>query len=303
MNERFQFVYMAYGGWQFRKQAVVSISSLIPKMPDPGAILLYTDRPEEFESLPAEPVVLSKSRIKSWRGPYGYTHRMKIEMLRDLFSQGKGHVVFVDSDTFWTKGPEKICESLRGGCPVMHACENELSEAFFPQYLAAIRKSDLLKKAGLPVAPPGSLWVYNSGILGLPLTMNPGLLDEVLLACDFLCRHVPFTMEWVEQVAFSFIYQSRGIEIGTCSADLLHYWRDSFEFSRGIRKRSQDELIELGKHPELVLELIEEGRKQKRSFWNQLLVRTKRLARSLRKRKREYLVLREVLKCKMSGKG
>jgi hypothetical protein len=301
MKDRFWFVYMAHGGWQFRKQAILSIFSLVEKGPVPGKILVYTDRPEEFENLPAEPVLLDKSRIKRWRGPYGYTHRMKMGLLRDLFGEAEGHVVFVDSDTFWTDGSIKVCEFLHDGCAVMHDREGVLSEGFFPQYLAALRKTEILKKEGIPVSAPKPVWIFNSGILGLPSTMNPDLLEETLRLCDFLCRDVPFTMEWVEQVAFSYIFQNRGIKIKTCAADLLHYWRDSFEFSRWIRKCSQEELIGLGKSTERVSQLIEEGRTRKRSFWNQLLLRAKRLERSARKRKRESLVLLERLKFKILG--
>ncbi len=301
MKDRFWFVYMAYGGWQFRKQAVLSIRSLAEKMPAASKILVYTDRPGEFEDLPVEPRLITKSQIKSWKGPYGFSHRMKIELLMDLFSEAGCHLVYVDSDTFWTGGPESICEFLRQGYAVMHEREHKLSQAFFPQYLATIRKIDLLKNAGLPVAAPNPLWMFNAGILGLPSTMNPVLLEEVLRMCDLLSRSVPMKMEWVEQTAFSYIFQSHGMQIMTCPTALLHYWRDSFEFGRRIKKCSQEELMELGKAPGRILELIEEGRRLKRSFWNQFLVRSKRLERSVRKRKREFLVLLEALKFKVLG--
>ncbi len=301
MKDRFWFVYLAYGGRQFRRQAVLSICSLTKKMPAASKILVYTDKPGEFENLPVEPRLLTKSRIKSWKGPYGFSHRMKIELLMDLFSEADGHLVYVDSDTFWTGGPESICEFLRQGCAVMHEREHELSKAFFPQYLATIRKTDLLKNAGLPVTAPSPLWSFNAGVLGLPSTMEPVLLEEVLRMCDLLSRNVPMSMEWVEQTAFSYIFQSRGMQIMTCATDLLHYWRDSFEFGRAIRKSSLEELMELGRAPGRILELIEEGRRRRRSFWNQLLVRSKRLERSVRKRRRELLVLLEALKFKVPG--
>jgi hypothetical protein len=301
MKDRFWFVYMAYGGWQFRKQAVLSILSLAEKMPAASKILVYTDRPGEFENLPVEPRLLTKSRIKSWKGPYAFSHRMKIELLMDLFSEAGGHLLYVDSDTFWTGGTESIYESLRQGCAVMHERERELSQVFFPQYLATIRKTDLLKNAGLPVTSPSPLWIFNAGILGLPSTMNPVLLEEVLRMCDLLSRSVPMKMEWVEQAAFSYIFQSRGMQIMTCATDLLHYWRDSFEFGRSIRKYSREELMELCGKPGRILELVEEARSHRRSFWNQLLVRSKRLERSLRKRKREFLVYLEALKFKVLG--
>jgi hypothetical protein len=261
MKDRFRFVYLAHGGWEFRKEAVLSISSLVEKRPFPGEILVYTDRPEEFENLPVEPVLLTKSMIKSWQGPYRFMHRMKIELLRELFREGGGHLVFVDSDTVWTDGPAEICEFLRDGYVVMQTCEHKISRGFFPEYLAIVNDSGLLEKSGLPVTTQRPLWMFNSGVVGLPSTMPPELLEDALRMCDLLSRSVPSRITWVEQTAFSYIIQSRGMQIRTCAPEVFHYWRDSFEFSRRIKRCSQRELIELGKAPGRVLELIEEGRR------------------------------------------
>lgn len=302
MKDLVRFVYMAYGGWQFRSQAVLSIHSFAAlKGAGELEIIVYTDEPSEFEHLPVETVHLTRERIRNWRGPYGFSHRMKIELLMDLFKEGRGHIVYVDSDTFWTKPPEDILRFLDEGRPVMHEREHELSKAFFPDYLKVLKNSDVLAQAGLPVYLPKPLWIYNAGILGLPAGMDPVILEEVLRLCDLLSRSVPFRMEWVEQAAFSFIFQSRGMNIGTCTGDLIHYWRDSFEFGRRIRKFSQEELARLGGDPKRVRELIEDGQRHKRGFWNQVLVRAKRLERSFRKRKRESLVFLESLKLRLTG--
>lgn len=302
-KEQLLFVYMAHGGWQFRRQAALSVLSLVRNGPVSGRILVYTDQPGEFRNLPVEPVPLDKARIHSWKGPYGYIHRMKIALLACLFKESRGHVVFVDSDTVWTRGPAKIYESLENGSPVMHERERQLSERFFPQYLKVFEKTGLMKNAGLPVVSTEQFWVYNSGVLGLPSSMNPAVLEETLRLCDLLCREAPSAMEWVEQTVFSYIFQGHGIRIDTCEGDLLHYWRDSFEFGRRLKKCSFEDLAALGKDPERVVELIEEARKGKRGFVNQLLVRTKRLGRSMRKRKRESLVLLETLRWRILGRG
>jgi hypothetical protein len=179
--------------------------------------------------------------------------------------------------------------------------EHKLSEVFFPEYLAVLNDTGLLKKEGLPVTAQRPIWMYNSGVVGLPATMNPDVLEDALRMCDLLARRVPFKMTWVEQTAYSYMLQSSGMEIKTCGSEVIHYWRDSFEFNRRIRKCSQEELTELGKAPERVLGLLEEGRKYRRTFWNQLLLRAKRMKRSIRKRKTESLVFLETLKFKLSG--
>ncbi len=301
MKDRFRFVYLAHGGWEFRKEAVLSISSLAEKRPFPGEILVYTDRPREFENLPVQPVLLTKSLIKSWQGPYRFMHRMKIELLRELFREGGGHLVFVDSDTMWTDGPAGICEGLREGCVILQDREPQLSKAFFPEYLAIVNDAGLLEKSGLPVTTQRPIWMYNSGVVGLPSTMNPDLLEDALRMCDLLSRLVPFKMTWVEQTAYSYIFQSRGMPIRTCASEVLHYWRDSFEFNRRIRKCSQRELMELGRAPARVFEMLEQGRRNRRSFWNQFLLRVKRMGRSIKKRKRESLVFLDKLRSGTPG--
>ncbi len=303
MKEQVVFVYLAYGGGQFRRQAVLSVLSLLQFGPIPGRILVYTDRPDEFEKLPVEPVLLDKDTIRRWKGPYGFAHRIKIELLRSLFKKSDRHLVFVDSDTVWTRSPEGIYKSLQEGCAVMHVRENQLSNSFFPQYLAVLKNTDLIKKESIPVVPVEQFWMYNAGVLGLPSTTAPSFLEETLRLCDLLSRSVPLAMEWVEQVAFSYIFLGHGMRIDTCDSDLHHYWRDSFEFGRRLKKFSPGDLETLAKEPGRVLELIEEARKDERSFVNQLLLRTKRLGRSLRKRKRESLVLLDKLMRRFSAGG
>ncbi len=302
MKEQVVFVYLAYGGGQFRRQALLSVLSLLEYGPIPGRILVYTDRPDEFEKLPVEPVLLDKDTIRSWKGRYGYTHRIKVELLRSLFKGCDGHLVFVDSDTVWMRSPEGIYKSLQEGCAVMHVRENQLSNSFFPQYLRVLENTDLIKKESIPVVPVEQFWLYNSGVLGLPSSMEPSFLEEALRMCDLLSRSAPFTMEWVEQVAFSYIFLGHGMRIDTCDSDLRHYWGGSFEFSRRLKKCSPGDLEALAKDPGRALELIEETRKGKRSFDNQLLKSTKKLGRWFNRRKRESLVLLDKLMCRLSGR-
>ncbi|MHC1724765.1 MAG: hypothetical protein AB9866_01880 [Syntrophobacteraceae bacterium] len=296
MTGHYIFVYLAYGGWQFRKEAILSISSLQQFGPIPGKILVFTDLPAEFESLPVQTALLEKQQIKNWRGPYGYTHRVKIELVREVLKRFGNPVIFIDSDTFWITGPAGICSLIQDGLCVFHEREPDISETHFPEYLAAVQKKDLLIKEGLPAADLEKVWSFNSGVIGLPGGFDPDILDRVARFCDFVCRDAPRKMEWVEQFAYSYIFQCLGIRMETCTDDVLHYWRDSFNFSRQIRNYSTEMLHELGRDKQRVYRLIEAGKSRERSFTNQVLVRTKRLRRSLRKRRRELLVYMEALK-------
>ncbi|MFZ2446021.1 MAG: hypothetical protein WAW37_06670 [Syntrophobacteraceae bacterium] len=298
MTKSFIFVYLAHGGRQFRKGAVLSISSLLATGPVPGDIVVFTDRPGDFEGLPVEIAPLTKALLKKWKGPYGFTHRVKIELIRDVLEKYGKSVIFMDSDTFWTESPAGICRFLDEGFPVLHEREAVLSETYFPEYLAVVRDREKLAGAGLSPADLKELWVHNAGVIGIPRAMDPDILEQVARFCDFMSRDVPRLMEWSEQLAFSYTFHSLGLEIKAADGCVFHYWRDSFEFMRQIGRFSNRMLFDLGRDTERIFKLIEVGRSTRRSLGNQVLVRTRRLGRSLRKRRRELLVFLDILKLK-----
>ncbi len=303
MAGNFIVLYLAFGGWQFRKQAILSISSLLQSGPVPGKILVFTDFPADFESLPVQTELLEKQQAKRWRGPYGFTLRIKIELLREVLKKYGNPVIFIDSDTLWLNSPAGICRLIEQGACVFHEREPDISESHFPEYLAAARKKDLLLKEDLPATDLQRLWYYNSGVIGLPGDFDPDILVLIARFCDFVCRDAPRKMQWAEQFAYSYIFQSMGIKMDTCAGDIFHYWRDSINLSRQIRSCSTQMLIELGRDRKKIYALIEAGKNRERSFANQVLVRTKRLGRSLRKRRREFLVFVEALKHSLHGRN
>ena len=170
-----------------------------------------------------------------------------------------------------------------------------LSESFFPEYLRVMKKKDLLEKEGFVYKGSAELLIYNSGVIGLPKDFNCEILEQIVSLCDFLSMNVPSRMEWVEQLAFSYILPRVG-RIETCEKDIFHYWGDSFEFSRQIKAYSNSMLLQLCKDKEQIDFLLSKGRSFGRSFGNQFLLRAKRLKRSFKKRRSEWLVFWEKLK-------
>lgn len=295
------FLYLSYGSWQFRKQAILSIQSLIVRKVPLKNIVVFTDYPDEFRDVSAEIIPATKSQIKEWQGRFAYPHRLKIELIRYVFNKFERSLLYIDSDTIWLNDPTRICNLLDNGCLVMYEKEQMLSESFFPEYLRVMKKKDLLEKGGFVYREPEELWIYNTGVIGLPKEFNSEILDQILYFCDFLSMNVSSRTEWVEQLAFSYILERVG-RIETCEKDIFHYWSDSFEFCRQIKAYSNSMLLQLCQDKEQINFLISKGRSFRRNFGNQFLLRAKRLRYSCKKRRSEWLIFLEKIKLKLCNK-
>lgn len=113
------FLYLAYGSWEFRKQAMLSLQSLIVRKVPLKNIVVFTDYPDEFRDVSIEIIPATKSQIKKWEGPFAFHHRLKIELIRYVFNKFGRHLLYIDSDTIWLNDPTRICNLLDNGCLVM----------------------------------------------------------------------------------------------------------------------------------------------------------------------------------------
>jgi hypothetical protein len=204
-------------------------------------------------------------------------------------------MVYVDSDTIWLSSPSAVLEAMAAGKVVFHDREARLSNTFFPEYLQALRLGGYFRDEQLMPDGKSNIFIYNAGIVGLPSSISDELLDRVLRLCDYLVLQVPQKMEWVEQLAFSYVL-ARAANVETCTANVLHYWRDSAVFTRAVKDYSIEQLFQLCCDHEALDRLLSAERSAKRSIANQLVVRTNRLWRSVTKRRRELYVFLENMK-------
>jgi hypothetical protein len=287
---RAMFLYQAYGGWHFAKQAELSILSLLAQGIQPQEIAVFTDRPAEFVDLNVHIVPATMATIKSWQRPYCHPHRLKIELIHHVFSGIEAPLIYVDGDTFWQSSPSTVISHIANGASVMHDLEHVLAANFFPKMLAVMEDKTLLCKAGFSVDPTEQISMYNCGLIGLPRRLDPEILRCACRLCDFLSLQVPRKMEWAEQLAFSYLLPRAG-PVATCPTEVVHYWRQSFEVIRQIQNYSRDQLSALCQNPAQFQSILARARAVRSNFGNQVLARSKRLQRSWRKRKRELAAL------------
>lgn len=220
-------VYLAYGPRRFLDEAIYSLASFVAVSgPGAAAVTVYTDNAGYLRSrLPAEVRYeeLRPDRIRSWRGPTDFVHRVKVEMLRDFCARQHGTLVYVDTDTVFLKPLDGVFAALeRDGAAFMHENEGRLSSRrnpIFRKLLAVFRRESFTYR-GAPLRVPAECAMWNAGLIGLRLDQRR-LLDEVLDLTDQF--HARYPKHVMEQFAFSFVL-SREPALRAAADCVHHYW-------------------------------------------------------------------------------
>ena len=226
MSDR-HLVYLAYGPRRFLDEAIYSLASHVAVSgPDAAAVTVYTDDPGYLRArLPAgvRYEELGADRIRSWRGPTDFVHRVKVEMLRDFCARQRGTVVYVDTDTVFLKPLDDVFAALeRGGVAFMHESEGRLSSRknpIFRKLLAFFRKNSFTYR-GAPLLVPPESGMWNAGLIGMRVDQRR-LLDEVLDLTDQF--HARYPKHVMEQFAFSYVL-SRELALHAADDHVHHYW-------------------------------------------------------------------------------
>jgi hypothetical protein len=279
-----KFIYQAYGARGFRLQAELSIRSLLAHGVCAENVVVFTDRPGEFARLSVEALEATTVLLRTWAGPCGFHHRVKIELIRHVQSACSGPVIYADSDTIWREPPASIYAHVRDGDFVMHLCESPLSDSFHPEYRAALRVLEARGKLGTLAGHVYGVRMYNAGIIGLP-HQSGRVLDHVLGLCDDLSLMLPRRMELVEQLAFSYVLPQFG-EVKTCPHQVHHYWRESFEVSQAIESMTPQALERLSSD-QAELERFMSAARHSEGIVGRYRKRAAKLAQSIARRKRE----------------
>ncbi len=216
-------------------------------------IWIYTDRPEWFTTfkdndLPLNFRKITEQEIKKWRGAINFTHRVKIEVLRDLCNHVDGNMLYLDTDTILLESLDSVFKHIDDGALYMHTAEGKISDEGNP----VLKKLNAyLKQQKHYTAKTGSvnnLQMWNAGVLGFN-TGQQRMLADVLAFTDKV--HSEFPKHIVEQFAFSFYFQ-QAADIKAAAPYILHYWnlkevrpvlKSFFEY---FRNAGWNELVQLG---------------------------------------------------------
>lgn len=195
--------------------------------------VLFTDAPDFFRpyltDIEVEYVLLTPDKIRVMRGQIDFLHRMKIALIEEAFQRNPGaHMLYVDSDTFFTADALPWIQAFRPGRSFMHLLEYPYEECrnlplpmgvTFHAFLRLIEEQSFQTSRGTEhYTPQQESW--NAGVMGLPAETLAMIPDVYQLTDQF---YPPTQNHASEQYAFSLVLQTR-TEMERCDQYVYHYW-------------------------------------------------------------------------------
>lgn len=186
-------------------------------------ILIYTDHPGSFASVPADVAFISAQQWSAWGGSQNFNHRRKILALQHAIKESCDAVVLVDGDTWWRRPVEEMFRRVEAGRSTMHIREGSIAEIRGPR-VAELRslagRHQFSLADGTPVTIPVNCQMWNAGVVGIH-AHDAAILDDVIHLTDQLCAKSDLHI--LEQLAFSYLLQSR-TALSEASDIVFHYW-------------------------------------------------------------------------------
>ena len=227
--EKNYLVFVCYGAKAVAHECLFALISLADctinengTFPD---VWIYTDNPSLFQAYKDCPIklnfrVVDQSTLKDWRGKIDFTHRVKIEVLRDFTKDRSGNILYTDTDVIFNHDPAPIFRKIAQGQLFMHVMEGIVSDAANP-ILHKLNKHLSAHNRKLPSGQMlRELPMWNAGVLGFNTRYN-SLLDQVLEFTDN--EYAVFPKHIIEQFAFSVYFQNQ-CPITSAAYYITHYW-------------------------------------------------------------------------------
>jgi hypothetical protein len=225
-------VLQGYGRDDFRTQAAYAAWSALAWRGDvPLAVHVYTDAPALLAPLggAVEARVVGLEEIRAWRGPHGFDHRFKAEMIRDVARRHPGGtILYLDADAFLVAPLARVVARIGPGAAVLHEREYRIATHDTPQMRRFRRRMGEVRFEGAPLELDVDMW--NAGAIGLA----PGqlaLLDRWIGLVDAIYPVYPSSLS--EQYAISLLLQRAG-RVSGCAEEVFHYWFQKEEYGAAI---------------------------------------------------------------------
>lgn len=235
-------VYQAYGTHGIRAQALFAAYSALAytpafcraaygaagPTPTDARIHVYTDDPTFFRPLQDVIVIhhLSPERIREWRGPLDFTHRLKVAMLLDrMAAHPEDKLLYLDADTFFTRDLAGLFERIDARNALMHVREYPVWTHPSGQIKRFRKHLRPLRFRGEPVDLHG--WMWNAGAVGVHPSQF-GLFHTILAFIDEI--YPQYRKGLVEQYGISLFLQ-QNVTLHPCDDYVFHYWarKDAYE--------------------------------------------------------------------------
>jgi lipopolysaccharide biosynthesis glycosyltransferase len=226
-------LYHVYGQDDLYRQVLFSILTLyhhVQGVFEGMRIVVYTDHTIPFEklasSLPLSIELLDKETIQKYKGKHHFIHRVKICVLQDCFQKYNSNILYLDSDTYFTKSPIHLLDKINIETSIMNSDDYDLLEAdelFENMDWLQIRRAIKNFKytiEGIERQIPLTTRMWNAGVIGMSFDHLKTLEDILSLTDQIYANKHVFT---AEQFAFSYFLQNKSTLIS--SGDVIfHYW-------------------------------------------------------------------------------
>jgi hypothetical protein len=219
-------VYQAYGSLDIPNELIYSIASFYSQSNIlPVSIVVYTDNIKYLSKyLPSSIIFeeLSASKLIEWRGEINFVHRVKVEMLLDFCRKYSGNVLYLDTDTIFTKAADDLFRAISNDMLIMHANEGKMSITKNPIFdkIAKFLNKKLFHLNGNSITISVEQEMWNAGVLGFT-TDEINMLYDVLALTDILYKQ--YKKHIMEQLAFSYIFSKKGL-MTAAENHVFHYW-------------------------------------------------------------------------------
>lgn len=218
-------IYQAYGSPDILNEALLSILSYL-RQPAGATVLVYTDQPAHFQAVLGAAaavtyIFIEPAQWRAWRGEIDFVHRVKIKVLQHAAAHYAGELLYVDTDTVFTKSVAPIFAALAQGERFMHLSEGRLGDGnpLNRKINRALQRAGSAALAGGSIGPATRM--YNAGALGLRSPADAPRLAEVLALTEQLYRLYPKHV--MEQLAFSVVWARAG-PVREAAPWVYHYW-------------------------------------------------------------------------------
>jgi hypothetical protein len=219
-SEVTNYVYHLYGDDEiFYTEALYSIGTLLKQTrPEDSRIIMFTDRPERFRSLPIVCENIA-GEIAEMKGPCNYPYRVKVCCILKCAELFPGNIIYLDCDTIIKKPLREAAEMLGNGYAMMYLQEKLAGR--FPQFEGfEVQLSD-----GQTYRYGHDSWMFNAGVIGVSRG-DAKILENALIICDNLLlqqrrNHV------CEQFGVSEALRMAGLKIRDARKWIVHYYRSS----------------------------------------------------------------------------
>lgn len=231
-------VFLSYGssvGYFRAIYCILSFSAWMEKKMDKFRLIVYTDQPGFFQTylsgFSISYIQLTDDMLTEMLAETGFIHRRKVAVIDLTFKNFPDEdLIFIDSDSFFTKEPKLFLEKADDAVSLMHTREYDLDgglrlfnlfgQGHYPQaFIDYIADREFVIR-GQSMVFNTKDYSWNSGIIGLTKNFSNYMKDVIKLTDEFYAHSKWFVSE---QLAFSFILQ-RTTTIKPADSFVTHYW-------------------------------------------------------------------------------